>query len=142
MTSIKRSDVTAWFEGVVRAATPGSVALYVGVVPPGAKYPYSVLYSIEGGAWDGSLADGQDMPTFVYQVDFVARSHASAEDGGALIQAAALAAGRGAAGNPNGATVSGIIPDGGPGGVETVGEPPLEVFSQQSRYAVTVTATE
>jgi len=140
--TVKRSDVTTWFEGVVRAATPASVALYVGVVPPGAKYPYSVLYSIDGGAWDGSLSDGQDMPTFVYQVDFVTRAHKAAEDGGALIQAAVFAAGSGAAGNPTGATVSGIIPDGGPGGVETIGEPPLEVFTQQSRYAVTVTATE
>lgn len=136
---IRRSPMTQFLAARLRLGIPPKTAVYVGSVPPGAKYPYIVLRGIDGGDEDtaGSLDDATNLPTWVYQVDSVGSTYQQCEDVADAAKLAVLALAGQAASDD--ITVCGILPDGAPGGVEVTGTAPREVYAQQSRYAVTAT---
>jgi hypothetical protein len=110
--------------------------------PPDADPPYNVVWSIEGGRYEGTWGDPVEIADVVYQIDSVGMARRSAEWLADKVGHVMLDRETGGAFSAeldvDGMAVTNRSPQGGPAGVEVDGRPPHEVFSVPERYVLVV----
>lgn len=107
--------------------------------------PYVVVWSIEGGRYEGTWGDPVEIADVVYQIDSVGMARRSAEWLADKVGHVMLDRETGGAFSADldvdGMAITNRSPQGGPAGVEIDGKPPHEVFSVPERYVLVVVPT-
>jgi hypothetical protein len=135
-----RDPVTDGLVDMLVAGTGRPCAL--NQAPSGATTPYSIVYSIPGGGFDGSLANPDGRCDFVYQVTSVGADENDAQQHADLVRRKLLE--RSANGAFTAVIAAGAFavilrrPDGGPGGMTTEGAGDYLVVSIPERFVLTV----
>lgn len=145
-----RSAVTDWLIALIQSQLPATQLC--GDAKPEAPagqalvFPYRVVHSVPGGSMSGPpLGQSHGDAVYVYQVDSVGRTRASAEQAAAEVMEWVVGRNPDStfvvpAAGPSGVRISDRIVDGTPGAPLQEGQPPNQVFTVSHTFGLYVTA--